>query len=266
MLCAAKIHATELASDSLCQYHKITVLAGPVQSLWQEHDRSGETLLTERGQLMKAGAGWRFNCGHWVLQLSGSRAAGQRIYTGLTNLRQPVETTSEIQTNELDAQLWHAGGQAWTWGVRYLWRTTDRDLRSVGPVLGYLERYHQTASALGLQHTIDFAYLGRMQSRIWIGSGLKGHLNVTLPGLDAAVLPLGRMHFWAAGVQWSGCRTGASEAGWFCEMAMDYQSERSSQGAAQAIYRNGGVRANASQPAIHQKTLTFNLGVQYRFN
>jgi hypothetical protein len=49
-------------------------------------------------------------------------------------------------------------------------------------------------------------------------------------------------------------------------MAMDYQSERSSFGAAQAIYRNGVLRASASQPGIRQQSLTFKLGAQYRFN
>lgn len=267
MLCGATSQATETAAaDALCHDHEITVSVGPVQNRLQEHDRSGEPLLTERGQLMKAGAAWRATCGHWALHLYASRAAGHRFYTGVTNLQEPVETTSEIRTHELDAQLWHAWGHAWALGARYLWRTSDRDLKSVGPVQGYLERYHQTALALGLQHTLDFASHGRVQSRFWIGSGLQGHLHVTLPGMDAALLPLGRMHYWAAGVQWSGCRTGATEAGWLCEVAMDYQSERSLRSAAQAIYRNGVLRASASQPATRQQSLTFKLGAHYRFN
>jgi hypothetical protein len=49
-------------------------------------------------------------------------------------------------------------------------------------------------------------------------------------------------------------------------MAMDYQSERSAHGAAQAIYRNGVLRASASQPATRQQSLTFKLGAHYRFN
>jgi hypothetical protein len=266
MLFATTSHAAESAADDLCRDHAFTVSGEPVQSRWQEHGRSGETLLTERGQLLKAGTGWRATCGHWALNLYGSRAAGHRYYTGVSNLRQPVETTSEIRTHELDAQLWHAWGQAWDLGARYLWRTSDRDLKSVGPVQGYLERYNQTALAFGLQHSRDLPSLGRVQSRIWMGSGLQGKLHVTLPGMDAAVLPLGRMHYWAAGVQWSGCRTGATGAGWLCEVAMDYQEERSAHGAAQALYNNGVLRASASQPATRQQSFTFKLGAHYRFN
>lgn len=259
-------HAAEGSADAHCQHHELAVSAGPVLSRWQEHDRSGEALLAERGQLMKTGVGWRASCGRWAFQLDGSRVAGHRLYKGVTNLRQPVQTTSEIRTHELDAQLWHPLGQAWALGGRYLWRTTDRDLKSVGPVQGYMERYNQTALALGLQHTLDLTSHGRLKSRIWMGSGLHGHLQVNLPGMDSAVLPLGRMNYWAAGVHWSGCRTGANEAGWHCEMAMDYQTERSSHGAAQAIYRNGVLRASASQPANRQQSLTFKLGAHYRFN
>lgn len=266
LLSTATSYATEPSADVLCQNHEFTVSAGPVHSRWQEHDQSGETLLTERGHLMKNGTGWRASCGLWSFQLEGSRAAGHRLYKGVTNLRQAVETTSEIRTHELDAQLWHAWAQAWALGARYLWRTSDRDLKSVGPVQGYLERYNQTALALGLQHMYDLAPHGQVKSRIWMGSGLQGHLQVNLPGMDSAVLPLGRMHYWAAGVQWSGCRTGANETGWLCEVAMDYQSERSSRGAAQGIFRNGVLRASASQPATRQQSLTFNLGAHYRFN
>ncbi len=266
LLCTVSSHATEASADALCQNHELTVSAGPVQSRWQEHDQSGETLLTERGLLMKNGAGWRATCGQWALQLEGSRVAGHRLYKGVTNLRQPVDTISEIRTHELDAQAWHSFAQAWALGARYLWRTSDRDLKSVGSVLGYMERYKQTALAFGLQHTQDWTTHGRLKSHIWMGTGLQGHLDVTLPGMDAATLPLGRLHYWAAGVQWSGCRTGANEAGWFCEMALDYQSERSSQGATQAIYRNGDLRASVSQPATRHQSLTFKLGAHYRFN
>lgn len=264
MLFAVTDHT--LAADGFCQQHELSVGAAPVQSNWQEFDREGEDLLTERGQLTKTGASWRGSCGNWSLQLEGSRATGRRLYKGLTNLRQPVETTSDIHTEELDAQLWHPLGHDWALGGRYLWRTTQRDLKTVGPVQGYIERYKQTALALGLQHTWDLASRGRIQSRIWMGSGLQGNLHVTLPGMDPAVLPLGRLRWWAAGVQWSGCRTGTTEAGWGCEIAMDYQSEQSSRGASQAIYRNGVLRASASQPATNQQTLTFKLGANYRFN
>ena len=254
------------AVDLICQKHEITTWAGLVQSRWQELDRSGETLLTERGQIINTGVGWRATCGHWALELEGNRAEGHRLYKGLTNLKQPVETSSEIRADELGAQLWHSLGQNWALGGRYLWRTAERDLKSVGSAQGYVERYNQTALGLGLQHTFDLASHGRLRSRIWLGSGLQGKLHVTLPGMDAAVLPLGHMRWWAAGVQWSGCRTGASETGWGCEMAMNYQSERSSHGAAQAIYRSGVLRASASQPAIKEQSLTFKVGVNYRFN
>jgi hypothetical protein len=264
MFWALPYHA--VAADDLCQNHEFTVWTGPVQSHWQEYSRVGESLLTERGQLMKAAVGWRASCGHWTFQLEGSRADGDRLYKGVTNHKQPVQTISEIRTDELDAQLWHPLGQSWALGGRYLWRKNERDLKSVGRVQGYLERYNQTALALGLQHTKDFAGHGRLQTRIWMGSGLEGNLHVTLPGMDAAVLPLGSMRWWAAGVQWSGCQTGANEAGWACEIAMEYQSERSSQGAVKAIYRNGVLRASANQPAIRQQSLTFKLGALYRFN
>lgn len=257
---------SDAAADAICNNHEVKGWAGPVHSRWQEVNRAGESLLTERGQLIQAGVGWRANCGPLALQLEGSRAAGHRLYKGETNLRQPAETTSEIRADELGVQLWYPLGQNWAWGGRFLWRTTERDLKSVGSVQGYLERYNQTALGLGLQHTLNMASHGRLQSRVWLGSGLQGKLHVTLPGMDAAVLPLGQMRWWAAGVQWSGCQTGASDAGWECEMAMDYQSERSSHGAAQAIYRNGVLRASASQPAINAQSLTFKLGAHYRFN
>lgn len=216
--------------------------------------------------MIHTGIGWRATCGHWALQLEGSRAGGHRRYIGVTNLKQPVETTSEVRAAELDAQMWYPLGQGWALGGRYLWRTTERDLKSIGSVQGYLERYNQTVLGLGLQHTLDWADHGRVQTRIWMGSGLQGHLNVTLPSMDAAVLPLGRLQSRAAGVQWSGCRTGANEAGWICEMGMDYQSERYSHGATQSIYRNGVLRANASQPATQAQSIIFKLGAHYRFN
>lgn len=254
------------AENGICQSHVLAMGAGPVQSHWQEYSRSGETLLTERGVLTKAAAAWRASCADWFFQLEGSRASGDRRYQGVTNLKHPVETSTEIRTDELDAQAWHPLGESWSWGGRYLFRKTQRDLKSVGLVQGYLERYKQSALALGLQYTQALTSHGRVQSRIWLGSGLKGNLHVTLPGMDSAVLPLGRLHYWAAGVQWSGCRTGETQTGWICEAAMDYQAERSAHGAAQAIYRNGVISASASQPATRQQSLAFKLGVHYRFN
>lgn len=254
------------AATDFCQNHEISVSTAPAQSRLQEQDRTGETLLTERGHLAKTGATWYANCGSWALQFEGSNTTGQRLYKGVTNLKQAVETTSGIRSEELDGQLWHSLGQSWALGGRYMWRTTVRDLKSVGSALGYLERYNQTALAWGLQHTWDLANHGRVQSRIWMGSSLQGNLHVTLPNMDAAIIPLGRMRWWAIGAQWSGCRTGIGEKGWGCEIAIDYKSERSSHSSTQAIYSNGVLRASASQPATNQQSLTFKLGALYRFH
>jgi hypothetical protein len=254
-----------LANDAICENNMVSIWAGPVQSSWYEYSSVGETLLTEHGQLIRAAAAWRASCGYWSFQLEGSRTTGHRRYLGVTNLKQPVETTSGIRSNELDAQLWHPLRESWSWGGRYLMRMTERDLKSVGLVQGYTERYNQTSLALGLQHTLDVASHGRIQSHIWLGSGMQGNLHVTLPSMDSAILRLGPMHYWAAGVQWSGCRTEETKAGWNCEIAMEYQSERSAHGPAQAVYRNGVLHASASQPATLQKFLIFKLGALYRF-
>jgi hypothetical protein len=256
---------TPAMATAVCRTQAVEAWAGVVQSNWQEYGPTGKTLLTERGQLLQHGLGWRGHCADWHLQLQGTRAQGSRLYQGQTNQGMPVSTTSEIEATSLDAQVWYPVLANWSLGGRLFERATERDLKSVGAVQGYVENFHQSALAVGLQHQLDTQDWGRWQTRVWHGVG-RGHMHVTLPGMDAARLPLGAMRWWAAQLQWSGCRGAEGTSRWGCDVALNYQSERLERGATQPIYRQGLHRANAYQPSTHQQALGLNVGVQYRFD
>jgi hypothetical protein len=256
---------TPAMATAVCRTQAVEAWAGVVQSNWQEYGPTGKTLLTERGQLLQHGLGWRGHCADWHLQLQGTRAQGSRLYQGQTNQGMPVSTTSEIEATSLDAQVWYPVSANWSLGGRFFERATERDLKSVGAVQGYVENFHQSAWAVGLQHQLDTQDWGRWQTRVWHGVG-RGHMHVTLPGMDAARLPLGAMRWWAAQLQWSGCRGAEGTSRWGCDVALNYQSERLERGATQPIYRQGLHRANAYQPSTHQQALGLNVGVQYRFD
>jgi hypothetical protein len=256
---------TPAMATAVCRTQAVEAWAGVVQSNWQEYGPTGKTLLTERGQLLQHGLGWRGHCADWHLQLQGTRAQGSRLYQGQTNQGMPVSTTSEIEATSLDAQVWYPVSANWSLGGRLFERATERDLKSVGAVQGYVENFHQSAWAVGLQHQLDTQDWGRWQTRVWHGVG-RGHMHVTLPGMDAARLPLGAMRWWAAQLQWSGCRGAEGTSRWGCDVALNYQSERLERGATQPIYRQGLHRANAYQPSTHQQALGLNVGVQYRFD
>lgn len=252
-------------ATAVCRTDAVEAWAGVVQSDWQEYGPTGKTLLTERGQLLQQGLGWRGHCADWHLQLQGTRAQGSRLYQGQTNQGVLVSTTSDIDAASLDAQVWYPVSANWSLGGRLFERATERDLKSVGAVQGYVENFHQTAWAVGLQHQLDTQDWGRWQTRVWHGVG-RGHMHVTLPGMDAARLPLGAMRWWAAQLQWSGCRGAEGTSRWCCDVALNYQSERLERGATQPIYRQGLLRARAYQPSTHQQALGLNVGVQYRFD
>lgn len=256
---------TSAMATAVCRTEAVEAWAGVVQSNWQEYGPTGKTLLTERGQLLQQGLGWRGHCADWHLQLQGTRAQGSRLYQGQTNQGMPVSTTSDIQAASLDAQVWYPVAANWSLGGRLFERATERDLKSVGAVQGYVENFHQSAWAVGLQHQLDSQDWGRWQTRVWYGVG-RGHMHVTLPGMDAARLPLGAMRWWAAQLQWSGCRGAEGTSRWGCDVALNYQSERLERGATQPIYRQGLLRARAYQPSTHQQALGLNVGVQYRFD
>ena len=256
---------TSAMATAVCRTQAVEAWAGVVQSHWQEFGPTGKTLLTERGQLLEQGLGWRGHCADWHLQLQGTRAQGSRLYQGQTNQGMPVSTTSEIEAASLDAQVWYPVLANWSLGGRIFERATERDLKSVGAVQGYVENFHQSAWAVGLQHQLDTQDWGRWQTRVWHGVG-RGHMHVTLPGMDAARLPLGAMRWWAAQLQWSGCRGAEGTSRWGCDVALNYQSERLARGATQPIYRQGLHRANAYQPSTRQQALGLNVGVQYRFD
>lgn len=252
-------------ATAVCRTDAVEAWAGVVQSDWQEYGPTGKTLLTERGQLLQQGLGWRGYCADWHLQLQGTRAQGSRLYQGQTNQGVLVSTTSDIDAASLDAKVWYPVSANWSLGGRLFERATERDLKSVGAVQGYVENFHQTAWAVGLQHQLDTQDWGRWQTRVWHGVG-RGHMHVTLPGMDAARLPLGAMRWWAAQLQWSGCRGAEGTSRWGCDVALNYQSERLERGATQPIYRQGLLRARAYQPSTHQQALGLNVGVQYRFD
>jgi hypothetical protein len=265
LLVLGALLGTSAMATAVCRTEAVEAWAGVVQSDWQEYGPTGKTLLTERGQLLQQGLGWRGHCADWHLQLQGTRAQGSRLYQGQTNQGVPVSTTSDIHAASLDAQVWYPVAANWSLGGRLFERATERDLKSVGAVQGYVENFHQSAWAVGLQHQLDTQDWGRWQTRVWHGVG-RGHMHVTLPGMDAARLPLGAMRWWAAQLQWSGCRGAEGTSRWGCDVALNYQSERLERGATQPIYRQGLLRARAYQPSTHQQALGLNVGVQYRFD
>jgi hypothetical protein len=150
----------------------------------------------------------------------------------------------------VDAQVWRKLDEDWALGGRWLWRQTSRDLLSVGDVRGYVERYVQPSWALGMQRTWRTADWGTWNARLWQGQGQQQRMQVTLPTMDPAVLPLGASRWWGAQLQWSVCRSHPDGGGWACNVTLDYQSERVARGAEVPVYRQGVLRLAAHQVVL----------------
>lgn len=251
---------------SACETTSVYGWVGHEASHWQEFQPSGKTLLREKGTMWQRGLGWRSDCGAWQVQLEAAQSSGQRDYQGQSNRGVAVQTISRLNGRSVDAQLWRAVDEHWSLGGRWLWRQTQRNLVSVGEVLGYEEVYVQPGWALGVQHVWRSAAVGTWHGRFWQGQGHNGRVTVALPAMDPAILPLGASRWWGAQVQWSACQPKARATGWDCDVSLDYLSERMARGAEVPVYSQGLLKLGAHQPATRQQSLVLRLAALYRFD
>lgn len=228
--------------------------AGPTaaSSRWSETGDDGRQLLRETGTLTGAAVALAAHCGRWQAELALAASRGTRDYAGQSNGGMPVSTTAHIEAQQLRLtalrQL-EAGPPraALRAGLRLELQRTERELASVGAVLGYPETHHHASLALGLRGQGPLPSLPagwQWQAELWLGAGPAGRIELRLPHADPVTLRSGASRSLEAAA-------GLSHAiadGWESGLRLSWRDQRIAAGPASALWRGAVLVGAARQP------------------
>jgi hypothetical protein len=238
---------------------------GSERSGWSEFDAASRRLVREAGSLATVAVGLAGDCGAWHWQGRWQHAQGSRDYDGASNNGVPLRTTSAIRRERASLQAWHRFNGAYALGVEGRWTQLHRDIASAAGVSGYPERFSAWQAALGAGYTWPEVGGMRVGVEAWLGAGPAGHVDVALPGLDAARLRLGASRSARVGLSLSSGDELAVAPGWQWRLRLELQQERTRAGRPQPLYRQGALYGAAVQPKFEQTSAALSAGMAYRF-
>ena len=251
--------------------------AGAQHSAWDEYGSDGKALLHERGWLRGASSGVRvafrrgdvrlgalgLELGHWQ---------GTRDYDGTTSLGAPAQTVVDVRRTTLALRGEAALTSGWSATAELQPNWLHRNLHDTANAQGYPEDWRWTLARIGLQWQHPS---GQGSDDEGDGSGLSGHaawgralashMELRLPGRDAATLKPGTGSAWQAGARWGASLGARSQARWMSYAAIDWERIALPSSEPVPVYANGVLVGAASQPRTRITSTQLTIGVQARW-
>lgn len=213
------------------------------RSDWYEFDAIGRQLVHESGTLTGPELAVSYQCDNWQLAAQLAEFNGSRLYDGQTNAGVPVLSQSAIQRHQGQVQATYALTRQWQLGGRWAYQTMARDIASAGGASGYPEYFDWHLLSIGAQWQADVG-LGQLTLAAWAGQRVQSGMQITLPGRDPTVLPLGSIRHMDLTAGW---RMPLSQA-WHVQADVGYRRTEIGEGAETIITRNGVPVGVAHQP------------------
>jgi len=234
-----------LSGAAACTDTAITVQAGHLSELsdWYEYDASGHQLVHESGRLNGALLAAAVQCDRWQLAAQMAEPNGDRLYDGQTNTGSPVLSQSAIRQRQRQLQASFALTEHWQIGGRWLYQSMGRDIASAGGASGYPERFDWQLLSLGAQWRAAVGP-GQLTMAAWWGQQVQSTMQITLPGRDQTVLPLGQIRHMDLAASW---RMPLGVA-WHVQADVGYRRTEIGEGAETLITRSGVPVGVAHQP------------------
>ena len=251
------------AAATACDSPVLAALAGMERSQWEEFDAQGKSLVRERGTLVLAGLHASGRCSDVDWSAQWMRSQGERAYDGMTTTQQPLQTKSQLRAQAITIAAWLPLGESWAVGSQLGYRQLDRNIASIGSVMGYPERFDYLQAALGARYQVALTEGVRFTASGWLGGGPGGRVKVDLPRADAVMLALGSSRLLALRLQLDGGKTVAP--GWSWQTGVAYRREQTGAGISEALTRNGVTVGAAFQPRFVQRHLETTAVLAYRF-
>lgn len=230
------------------------------RSHWYEFDVVGRQLVHESGILTGTEFAVAYQCDRWQLAAQIAEPNGSRLYDGHTNTGIPVLSHSAIQQQLGQLQTSFSFTRQWQIGARWTYQSIARDIASAGGASGYPERFEWNLLSVGARWQADVGP-GQLSVAAWLGQQVQSSMQITLPGRDAAVLPLGQIRYAELAAGW---RMPLSQA-WHIQADVGLRRTEIGEGAEIVITRSGVPVGVAHQPrsVLTSRPLSIRLGYTF---